>query len=62
MNLKIETFISFFLFLSSAFVFPSFLMILTGKKHGQVKLERLQKVLMWVFGLFTSNQLFVRGS
>ena len=28
------------------------LRILTGKKHRQIKLHRLQKVQIWAFGLF----------
>ena len=27
------------------------LRILTGKKHRQIKLQRLEKVRIWVFGL-----------
>ena len=34
-----------------------------GKKNHQIKLQRLQKVQIWAFGLLvTPNQLFIRGS
>ena len=38
------------------------LRILTGKKHRQIKLQRVgsRNIGIWVVG--TSNQLFIRGS
>ena len=33
----------------------SFLRILTGKKHRQIKLQRLQKVQIWAFGLLVQQ-------
>ena len=38
------------------------LRILTGKKHHQIKLQRLQKVQIWTFELVTGKTLlFVIG-
>ena len=35
------------------FIAPLFpLRIFTGKKHRQIKLQRLEKVRIWAFGLF----------
>ena len=33
----------------------SHLRILTGKKHRQIKLQRLQKVQIWAFGLLVQQ-------
>ena len=47
--------------LNDDIIFP-WLRILTGKKHCQIKFERLQKSAnmgIWVVG--ASNQLFLRG-
>ena len=44
------------------FINKIILRILTGKKHRQIKLHRLEKARIWAFGLFTLNQLFIRGS
>ena len=38
----------------------SVLGILTGKKHRQIKVQRLEKVRIWAVG--TLNELFITGS
>ena len=37
-------------------------MILTGKMHLQIKLQRLRSMNMDIWVVVTSNQLFTRGS
>ena len=50
-NLQVKLFTENSFFLVNIF----YLRILTGKKHHQMKLQRLQKVQIWAFGLLVQQ-------
>ena len=58
MRLQRTTLLAHFAVKGKAFA----LRILTGKKHPQIKLKRLQKVWMDIWVVGTSNQFFISGS